>query len=165
MEDEAAIQAVLDKAKRGFAIAPVGNRPLWQRLLELAYAAGFMLRTKADGWKLFCERLHVPPFLVWQELPGFERLQEALAQTEKTAFNAEGMLRWLNTCASDWRAGDDRASLDRRWRSRRYGARIQAARGVVGRLGHGRLVYLPRAGVRQLGSRQISMRKSDHDLQ
>ncbi len=97
VEDEAAIQAVLDKAKRGFAVSPVGNRRPWQRLLELAYAAGFVLRTKADGWKLFCERLHVPPLLVWQELPGFERLQEALAQTEKTAFNTEGILRWLNT--------------------------------------------------------------------
>jgi hypothetical protein len=93
MEEEVTTRAV--KAKR--TPVPAGKRPLWQRSLELAYADGFMLRTKADGWKLFCERLHIPPFLVWQELPGFERLQEALAQTEKTAFNAEGMLCWLNT--------------------------------------------------------------------
>jgi len=92
----AGVQEVFDKAKRGLTTGTVADRPLWVRLLEIAYAAGYMLRTKADGWKLFCERLHVPPFLLWQEFPGFERLQEALAQTEKAAFNTEGILCWLN---------------------------------------------------------------------
>jgi hypothetical protein len=73
-----------------------GQRPAWQRSLELAYAAGFVLRTKADGWKLFCERMNVPPFLLWEGLPGFDRLRRALALAEKAAFASEGMLRWLN---------------------------------------------------------------------
>jgi hypothetical protein len=72
------------------------NRPPWQRSLDLALAAGFVLRTKADGWQQFCERLHVPPCLLWQDLPGFDRLQRALALAEKAAFAPEGMRCWLN---------------------------------------------------------------------
>ena len=64
--------------------------------LDLVLASGYVLRTKANGWKLFCERLNVPPFLMWEVLPGFERLQRALARTEKAAFVPEGFLRWLN---------------------------------------------------------------------
>jgi hypothetical protein len=70
--------------------------PAWQRSLELAYAAGFMLRTKADGWKLFCEQLSVPPFVLWEGLPGCDRLRRALALTEESAFRPEGFLCWLN---------------------------------------------------------------------
>ena len=55
------------------------------------------MRTKADGWKLFCARLTVPPFLLWEGFPGFDRLQRALALTEKAAFTPEKFLRWLNT--------------------------------------------------------------------
>jgi hypothetical protein len=72
------------------------KRPTWERLLDLALAFGFTLRTKADGWKLFCERLNVPPFLVWQNLPGHDRLQRALSLTAKVAYVPEGLLRWLN---------------------------------------------------------------------
>src|SRR5207253_2622380 len=32
-----------------------GKRPVWMRSLDLALAAGYVLRAKADGWKLFCE--------------------------------------------------------------------------------------------------------------
>jgi hypothetical protein len=67
-----------------------------QRALDLALALGFMLRTKAEGWKLWCERLKLPPFLFWEELPGFDRLQRALALAEKAAFVSEGFLQWLN---------------------------------------------------------------------
>ncbi|HMF17492.1 MAG TPA: hypothetical protein VKE98_09815, partial [Gemmataceae bacterium] len=50
-----------------------GERPPWLRSLDLALGAGYVLRAKADGWKLFCERLNVPPFLLWEDLPGFDR--------------------------------------------------------------------------------------------
>jgi hypothetical protein len=73
------------------------ERPAWQRTLDLALAAGFVLRTKANGWKLFCEHINVPPFLLWGLLPGFDRLQRALALAEEAAFLPAGMLRWLNT--------------------------------------------------------------------
>jgi hypothetical protein len=66
------------------------------RTLDIALAAGYMLRTKANGWKLFCERLNVPPFLLWEIHPGFVRLQAVLALAEKAAFVPEGFLRWLN---------------------------------------------------------------------
>jgi hypothetical protein len=75
----------------------VGEPTLWQRTRDLALAAGFMVRAKTDGWKLFCERMNVPPFLLWERLPGFDRLQRALALAEEAAFLPDGMLRWLNT--------------------------------------------------------------------
>ena len=67
-----------------------------ERWLDLALAAGFVLRTKAEGWKRFCERMNVPPFLLWERLPGFDRLRRALAQAERASFVPEGFLRWLN---------------------------------------------------------------------
>jgi hypothetical protein len=55
-----------------------------------------MLRAKAEGWKLFCERLNIPPFLYWQDLPGFDRLQRALDLAKQLAFTPEGILKWSN---------------------------------------------------------------------
>jgi hypothetical protein len=74
------------------------KRPTGERFLDLAQGFGFMLRTKADGWKLFCERLSVPPFLVWEvgRLPGTDRLRRALALAGTTAFSPADFLRWLN---------------------------------------------------------------------
>jgi hypothetical protein len=66
------------------------------RTLDLALAQGFLLRTMADGWKLFCERVNLPPFVLWNILPGFDRLQRALKLAEQAAFAPEGMQRWLN---------------------------------------------------------------------
>jgi hypothetical protein len=72
------------------------QEPICFRALDLAFAAGYMLRTKANGWKLFCERLNVPPFLLWEIHPGFDRLQLVLTMAEKAAFVPEGFLRWIN---------------------------------------------------------------------
>jgi hypothetical protein len=83
-------------ADEGLAQGDADEKPACFRLLDVALAAGYMLRTKANGWKLFCERLNVPPFLLWEVLPGFKRVQRTLALTEKAAFVAEGFLRWLN---------------------------------------------------------------------
>jgi hypothetical protein len=47
-------------ADTGYNVA--GGRSRSQRTLALALASGYVLRTKAGGWKLFCERLTVPPF-------------------------------------------------------------------------------------------------------
>jgi hypothetical protein len=66
------------------------------RLFALALAAGFILKTKADGWKLFCRRMTIPPFTLWERLPGFARFKRALARAEEAAFVPEGFLRWLN---------------------------------------------------------------------
>jgi hypothetical protein len=75
---------------------PVAKPSPWERLLKLTYAAGFMLRTKVDGWKLFCERQSVPPFLLWEALPGFDRLQRVLTSAQKASFSPDGFLSWLN---------------------------------------------------------------------
>jgi hypothetical protein len=83
-------------ADEGLAQADANEEPACFRFLDVALAAGYMLRTKANGWKLFCERLNVPPFLLWEVLPGFKRVQRTLELTEKAAFVPEGFLRWLN---------------------------------------------------------------------
>lgn len=72
------------------------KEPVCVRALDVALAAGYMLRTKANGWKLFCERLNVPSILLWEAFPGFDRVQRALALTDRVAFVPEGFLRWLN---------------------------------------------------------------------
>ncbi len=84
------------RADKGPVQEDADKEPVWLRALDVALAAGYMLRTKANGWKLFCERLNVPPFLLWEVLPGFKRVQRTLALTEKAAFVPEGFLRWLN---------------------------------------------------------------------
>lgn len=72
-----------------------GRRP-WERYIDLGLAAGYVLKTKAHGWVLFCERQSIPPFALWQGLPGFDRLQSALVIAEQVAFTPEGFLRWFN---------------------------------------------------------------------
>jgi hypothetical protein len=53
------------------------ERSISTRMLNLYLAQGFILKTKIAGWKMFCERLSIPPFALWQILPGFERFQWA----------------------------------------------------------------------------------------
>jgi hypothetical protein len=57
-----------------------------RRLLDMAFVAGYMLKTKTTGWKLFCDRLCVPPFLLWETLPGYDRLERAWKTAEHVAF-------------------------------------------------------------------------------
>jgi hypothetical protein len=59
-------------------------------------AFGYQLRTKADGWRLFCQRLTIAPFVLLDMLPGFDRLQIALDLAENAAFVPEGMACWMN---------------------------------------------------------------------
>ncbi len=69
---------------------------IWDRWYSLALAAGYMLRIKVGGWQLFCKRLGLSPFSLWEGLPGFERLQRTIALTDRIAFTPEGFLRWFN---------------------------------------------------------------------
>jgi hypothetical protein len=82
-----------DAAERG--TGREGRAPAIRRC-DLALAAGFVLRTKVEGWKLFCARQSVPPFAVWEHFPGFDRLRRALDMAEEAAFVPEVFLRWLN---------------------------------------------------------------------
>jgi hypothetical protein len=86
-QEEADAEAAEDERKA---------RSPWERFLDLALATGFVLRTKTEGWKLFCQRWSLPPFADWELLPGFDRLQRALALTENAAFTSEGFLHWMN---------------------------------------------------------------------
>jgi hypothetical protein len=67
-----------------------------ERWFRQAMAVGFVLKRKTEGWKLFCERLNIPHFMVWKEFPGLQRLQIALDLAEKAVFVEEGFVRWLN---------------------------------------------------------------------
>jgi hypothetical protein len=67
-----------------------------ERKLRMALASGYVLRTKAEGWKQFCERWNNPPFLLWEDLPAFDQFQSALKLADLMAFTADGLLRWLN---------------------------------------------------------------------
>lgn len=73
---------------------PVGG--FNEQFLRIALASGFVLRTKTEGWQLFCERLHLPPFLLWETLPGYQRFRAALKLAQHAAFTEEGFLKWMN---------------------------------------------------------------------
>ncbi len=76
--------------------SPPDERSGHERLWDLVLGAGYVLRAKADGWRLFCDRQGIDPFVLWSDLPGFDRLQRALELTKEIAFEPEGMVRWLN---------------------------------------------------------------------
>jgi hypothetical protein len=108
--DELNQQASEDLAFRNAHAARKGNnkgkanaadRPPWQRALEMAYVAGFLLRVKVNGWKLFCERWNAAPAAMWElgEFPGLDRLNRAVAQAEaETAFRtAADVARWRDS--------------------------------------------------------------------
>jgi hypothetical protein len=94
------------KSKRG--VAKKESSGQIARTFETYLAHGFILRTRAAGWKLFCERMGIAPFGLWQYLPGFERLRRVLAILEGTAdrpggpaFTPAGMMKWLNHIRPD----------------------------------------------------------------
>lgn len=67
-----------------------------KRTLGMTLAAGYILREKARGWVLFCERIGVPPFLLWEGLPGYDRLKRDIEIAETFAFSREALLKWCN---------------------------------------------------------------------
>jgi hypothetical protein len=79
----------------------VANDPPWHRAGELAYAAGFHLKAKVAGWKVFCERWNDAPFAAVEaaHLPGLDRLKRAVALAEAgAAFQTPSdMVRWINS--------------------------------------------------------------------
>jgi len=78
----------------------VVKHPACHRAGELVYAAGFLLKVKLAGWKVFCERWSDAPFAAWEEavFSGLDRLKLALARAEAgSAFpTSADMVRWLN---------------------------------------------------------------------
>jgi hypothetical protein len=68
-----------------------------ERDIDRAMAVGYQLRTLANGWKLFCDEMNVPPFIFWKDLPGFNRFRLALALNENAPFGPRQFLQWLNS--------------------------------------------------------------------
>jgi hypothetical protein len=97
-------------AERRPAHARTRGRSDWQRAHDIVLAAGFVLRTKMEGWKLFCERKCIPPFELWKGLPGFKRIQRARDLAERAAFDPDGMVAWMNLVR---RAGKPEATRER----------------------------------------------------
>jgi hypothetical protein len=74
--------------------------PAWHRTGQTADAVGFLFKVKVQGWTLFCARLNVPPFALWEQmdLPGLDRLKRALALAHGGAAfpSAAEMTLWMN---------------------------------------------------------------------
>jgi hypothetical protein len=64
---------------------------------ECLQAAGYIVHTYANGWRLFCENRAIPPFVSWENLSGYERIQTRLSQAEKVAYSSEEFVAWLNS--------------------------------------------------------------------
>lgn len=60
-------------------------------------AAAFIVRRYADGWRLFCESMNIPPYVLWEILSGYERVQTRLSQAEDVAYASEEFVSWLNS--------------------------------------------------------------------
>lgn len=71
------------------------DSPAWQA--ECLQAAGYIVQTYAEGWRLFCENRGIPSHLSWEKLPGYERVQTRLSQAQKVAYPAEEFVAWLNS--------------------------------------------------------------------
>lgn len=71
-----------------------------EKLLAGAMAAGFLLRSKIDGWTRFCEQMQIDPFRQWEYLPGYGRLKSAIDLAEEFAFTTGAFLDWLNSLRS-----------------------------------------------------------------
>jgi hypothetical protein len=94
------------KKARGDGLGWEDRSKIVMRAYRISLAAGYMLLTKAAGWKLFCERLNVAPFPLWQHFPGYDRLKSAMERAEQTdpipsAFKPDEFLRWLNEIRPD----------------------------------------------------------------
>jgi hypothetical protein len=74
--------------------------PDWHHSGRMVRAVGFLFKVKLQGWKLFCERLNVPPVTLWEQmdLPGLDRLKRAVALAHAgTVFSsAAEMAIWAN---------------------------------------------------------------------
>ena len=62
------------------------------QLFDTILANGFILKTKIEGWTLFCERLNVPPLAIWQALPGYARFEAAMKLVEGSRISARRCL-------------------------------------------------------------------------
>jgi hypothetical protein len=79
------------------------ERARFQELWHACLAWGFTLKAFIDGWHLFCEQLAVPPYLIWETLPGFERLVCDLQriQNHLPAFTPQQMVEYLRCQRED----------------------------------------------------------------
>ncbi len=67
-----------------------------QRCRALAGASAYVLCVKAEGWRLFCEGMNANASILWEGVPGRERLLRDLAEAQEAALPPEEMLAWLN---------------------------------------------------------------------
>jgi hypothetical protein len=79
-----------------------GERPVWKRALDLALATGFVLRTKADGWKNVLSALECSALPAVARSPGL-RPPPARVGNSRRSFLRFRRVRWL----------DERRSTDR----------------------------------------------------
>ena len=93
------------------------TEPVEMRSFDLYLAQGFVLKTKVCGWEMFCESLNLPPYALWELLPGYDRLRTSLGLLEDTddlpapVFRPEGMLAFLNRNRPDGQQGVTMAAV------------------------------------------------------
>jgi hypothetical protein len=85
-----------DEQDEAVATADSAELECRERLMDLALLKGFYLKTTADGWNQFCAAENLPALAIWECMPGFARLRDALALAERAAFIPEGVVAWLN---------------------------------------------------------------------
>jgi hypothetical protein len=95
-----------DNTEQGDGAADVNAKPLWVQNYRIALAAGYLLKARFAGWQLWCKRRHLPPFAVWEVLPGYQRLMQTIELTRESehralAFTPTGMLSWMNEIARE----------------------------------------------------------------
>ena len=87
---------IWDSDENGLPLHPVARHLKLPTHCLSTRSSGFILKTKADGWKLFCERLNIEPLTFWEKLPGFKRLQNTLFVVETDHYTPDEMARWCN---------------------------------------------------------------------
>jgi hypothetical protein len=74
--------------------------PLWETM-DVVKMIGFLFKSHAVGWKLFCERWNADPWAAWEraDFPGLNRITRTLAliQCGFVFPTTEDALRWMNT--------------------------------------------------------------------
>jgi hypothetical protein len=68
-----------------------------EQKMDWVMGEAYVVQALANGWKLFCEEMNVPPFVIWQTLPGFAFLQNALTVADKASGSSQQYLDWLNS--------------------------------------------------------------------
>ena len=104
VEEAATFKELWNAADALFVSDDSKDDPEWQDAFNLTLAAGYMLRVKVEGWKLFCKRerffTEANAFASWKSLPGFDRLKQAVDFADTATYTStDEFIRWHHVYA------------------------------------------------------------------